>query len=99
MSASRLRNSSRETTWRQCLVRVDQRTLVRGLLTNVSHSGAELRCKYPFEHRQQIEVFSSQTESRRHAQIMRNDGNCFGVEWSQTSPLKLFVRSDTESSI
>ena len=81
MNDSVLRESVREATWLQCLVRVNQDTIVRGLITNVSGSGAELRCKYQLEIVQTIEVAAHHSGPRKSASIIRADGNRFGIQW------------------
>jgi hypothetical protein len=81
MSDSVLRESVREATWLQCLVRVNQDTIARGLMTNVSGSGAELRCKYQLEIGQTIEVAAHHSGPRKSASIIRADGNRFGIQW------------------
>lgn len=81
MSDSILRDSAREATWLQCLVRVDRDSIVRGLITNASGSGAELRCKYQLQIGQTIEVATHNGSPRRSASIIRFDGNSFGIQW------------------
>ena len=81
MSDNILRDSAREATWLQCLVRVDQDTIVRGLITNASGSGAELRCKCQLQIGQIIEVAALNCSPRKSAEIIRVDGNRFGIQW------------------
>ncbi len=83
MNDSILRDAAREATWMQCLVRVDQETIVRGLITNVSTSGAELCCKFQLQNEQTIDVVSPNGSPRRTASIIRVDGNRFGIRWQQ----------------
>lgn len=82
MNLVTLRNADRESAWKQCLIRIDRTNIVRGLLTNASDTGAEIRCKFPFESEQRVEVFSSTQVSHRHARIVRNDGNSYGIKWT-----------------
>ncbi len=81
MEHSIFRDTAREATWLQCLVRVDPETIVRGLITNVSDSGAELRCKHQLHIGQSIEVATHNGSPRKRASITRVDGNCYGVQW------------------
>jgi len=81
MSDSVLRGSVRKATWLQCLVRVNQDTIARGLITNASGSGAELRCKHQLEIGQTIEVAAHNSGPRKSASIIRVDGNRFGIQW------------------
>lgn len=77
----KLRCGFRETTWTPCIVRANGTRIIRGLITNISGSGAELRCKFPFEAQQRVEVFAPNQSSRQIAQIVRDDGNRFGLKW------------------
>ncbi len=82
MSERILRHGFRDTTWTPCIVRAERTRIVRGLITNISGTGAELRCKFPLEQDQKIEVFAPSEDARRLATIVRDDGNIFGLEWS-----------------
>ncbi|MCR9270539.1 MAG: hypothetical protein ACX94B_07535 [Henriciella sp.] len=81
MTARLVRHEQREATWTPCLIRVDHATIIRGLITNTSDSGAELRCKFQFETQQRIEVFAPNESLRRTAKIVREHGNQYGLEW------------------
>ena len=83
MTESTLRDTAREATWTPCLVRVDRETILRGLITNISPSGAELRCKFPFESQQKIDLVMPSDQSRQSAFIVRGRGNKFGIRWDQ----------------
>ena len=85
MSDSNLRDSAREATWLQCLVRLDPDTILRGLITNASTSGAELRCKCQLQIGQIIEIATHNCGPRKSASIMRVDGNRFGIRWRMAS--------------
>lgn len=82
MSVRPLRHAQRDPAWRQCLVRVDPTTIIRGLLTDTSDTGAQLRCKGLLEMQDLIDVYSSEETSRRRARVVRHDGNSFGLEWT-----------------
>lgn len=81
MGDAALRDSTREPTWLRCLLRVDQETIVHGLITNVSRSGAELCSNCQLEIGQKIEVAMLNYGSRSHAAVIRVNGNRFGIQW------------------
>lgn len=82
MSVRPLRHAHRDLAWRQCLVRIDPTTIIRGLLTDTSETGAQLRCKYLLQADALIDVYSTDETSRRRARVVRHDGNSFGLEWT-----------------